>query len=195
MKLQHGPKNLDHDRRLKFSCVDLYMLQMQSKHIASLLDAFSSFRERLFLLTRESPAALFWIVGDPSWWSAAWCRLCAYHGPHPRPRHGRPASAAASAQPMARLCPPGGRHRARHRRLWAVCAARADAATPSIRSLLLQTSGCRASTTFASRKAAAPRPGARAERSENPRPPQPADAADRLGTYAIPYSAFGALER
>jgi hypothetical protein len=74
MNLFHGLINI---KRIKFSCVDHYMLQMQSKNIANLLDAFSRFGERVLPLIRESPAALLWIVVGPILIErVSWCRLC-----------------------------------------------------------------------------------------------------------------------
>jgi hypothetical protein len=74
MRLLPGRKSL---LRMKFSCVDLYMLQMQSKLLANLLDNFSSFGERVLQLIHESPAALFWMVAGPILVEReSWCRLC-----------------------------------------------------------------------------------------------------------------------
>ncbi len=180
MKLQHGPKNLD---RLKFSCVDLYMLQMQSKHIANRLDAFSSFGERVLLLIRESPAALFWIVGGPILVERlSWCRLCAevmalIHA----------LGMGDQQAPPLQLSPWPDRAllEAAITRATGVFGlfARADAAAPSIRSLLLQTADCR--TTAHSQPQthhAAPSSagGAIGSSSRRPLAPPPTSTADSL---------------
>ncbi len=177
MKLQHGPKNLD---RMKFSCVDLYMLQMQSKHISSLLDAFSSFGERVLILIRESPAALFWIVGGPILVErVSWCRLCAHvmglihalgMGYQPFQLEPWPDWALLEAA-IARAAGIFGLF------------ARADAAAPSIRSLLSQTrtAGRHGTATAPPPDAKPPHRALKRGRSdlEQAGPTRPADAADR----------------
>ena len=55
-------KNID-VKWLKFQYLDLFMIQMQSRYFASLLDDFSSFGERVLLLIQESPASLYWTLG------------------------------------------------------------------------------------------------------------------------------------
>ena len=45
-----------------FSSLDLYMLQMQSKYLAEILDDFSRFAERVMRCIAESPASRMWVV-------------------------------------------------------------------------------------------------------------------------------------
>ena len=64
-------------RWIKYRRLDLFMLQMQSRHIAGLLDDFSSFGERVLLLIHESPASLFWVIGGQIVVEhTRWRRLC-----------------------------------------------------------------------------------------------------------------------
>ena len=63
---------------LKFRCLDLFMLQMQSRYLAKLLDDFSSFGERVLRLIQESPASLCWTLGGHVLMErTTWIRLCA----------------------------------------------------------------------------------------------------------------------
>jgi hypothetical protein len=63
---------------IKFQCLDLFMIQMQSRYLAKLLDDFSSFGERVLRLVQESPAALLWGIGGQLVVErTSWCRLCA----------------------------------------------------------------------------------------------------------------------
>ena len=62
---------------IKFGCLDLFMLQMQSRYLAKLLDDFSSFGERVLRLIHESPASLFWVIGGQIIVEhTRWRRLC-----------------------------------------------------------------------------------------------------------------------
>ena len=62
---------------IKFGCLDLFMLQMQSRYLAKLLDEFSSFGERVLLLIQESPTSLFWTLGHQIGVElTSWSRLC-----------------------------------------------------------------------------------------------------------------------
>jgi hypothetical protein len=62
---------------LKFRCLDLFMLQMQSRYLAKLLDDFSSFGGRVLRLIQESPASLFWAIGGQILVErTGWIRLC-----------------------------------------------------------------------------------------------------------------------
>ena len=63
---------------IKFGCLDLFMLQMQSRYLAKLLDGFSSFGERVLQIIQESPTSLIWTLGDEIGMErTSWSRLCA----------------------------------------------------------------------------------------------------------------------
>jgi hypothetical protein len=63
---------------LKFRCLDLFMLQIQSRYLAKLLDNFSSFGERVLQRISESPAALLWTIGGQiAVERTSWYKLCA----------------------------------------------------------------------------------------------------------------------
>ena len=63
---------------IKFRCLDLFMIQIQSRYLAKLLDDFSSFGERVLLLIHESPASLLWTLGGQMVVErTSWFRLCA----------------------------------------------------------------------------------------------------------------------
>jgi hypothetical protein len=71
MLLQYRAKNI------KFRCLDLFMLQMQSRFMAKLLDDFSSFGERVLQLIQDSPASLYWTLGGHILMErTSWSRLC-----------------------------------------------------------------------------------------------------------------------
>ena len=75
MLLLQGRRKMDW---LKFRCLDLFMLQMQSCYLAKQLDGFSSFGERVLWLIQESPSSLFWTIGGQIVVEqASWVRLCA----------------------------------------------------------------------------------------------------------------------
>ena len=75
MLLLQGMKKMDW---IKFRCLDLFMLQMQSCYLANLLDGFSSFGEQILRLIQESPSSLFWTIGGQILVErTSWCRLCA----------------------------------------------------------------------------------------------------------------------
>ena len=75
MLLLQGMKKMDW---IKFRCLDLFMLQMQSCYLAKLLDGFSSFGEQILRLIQESPSSLFWTIGGQILVErTSWCRLCA----------------------------------------------------------------------------------------------------------------------
>jgi hypothetical protein len=62
---------------LKYRSLDLFMLQMQCRHLAKLLTDFSSFGERVLRLIQESPGSLFWVVGGPIVVEhTRWAQLC-----------------------------------------------------------------------------------------------------------------------
>jgi hypothetical protein len=50
---------------LQHSSLDLFMLQMESRHLAQILDHFSSFGEKLIEIIRDKPEALFWTLSGP----------------------------------------------------------------------------------------------------------------------------------
>ena len=62
---------------IKFQNLDLFMLQTQSRRLATLLECFSSFGERVLRLIQESPASLIWVIGEQVVVErTSWCRLC-----------------------------------------------------------------------------------------------------------------------
>ena len=62
---------------IKFSSIDLYMLQMQSRYLSCILDEFSNFGERVLLCMDASSSALFWILEAPILIErASWHKLC-----------------------------------------------------------------------------------------------------------------------
>jgi hypothetical protein len=63
---------------IKFRNLDLFMIQMQSRYLARLLDDFSCFGERVLQLIHESPASPLWnLGGEIVVERTGWCRLCA----------------------------------------------------------------------------------------------------------------------
>ncbi len=65
-------------RWITFQCLDLFMLQMQSRYLAKLLDDFSSFGQRVLRLVQESPASLIWAISEHIVIERrSWNRLCA----------------------------------------------------------------------------------------------------------------------
>jgi hypothetical protein len=62
---------------IQFQCLDLFMLQMQSRYLARLLDEFSSFGERVLRLMQESPTSLLWTIGGQIVVEReSWCSFC-----------------------------------------------------------------------------------------------------------------------
>jgi hypothetical protein len=71
------PYKATHLNWIKFRCLDIFMLKMQSRYLAKLLNDFSTFGERVLRLIEESPASLVWNIGGQIVVErAAWYRLC-----------------------------------------------------------------------------------------------------------------------
>ena len=67
-------------KSMRFSSLDHFMLQMQSKYLAGIVDDFSRFGERVTDLMKAEPNSLMWNIAGPilverrSW--SSWIRLC-----------------------------------------------------------------------------------------------------------------------
>ena len=62
---------------IKFSSVDVFMLQMQSRYLSKLLDDFSNFGDRFLASLSRSPSACFWVMNGPIVIEkSSWLRLC-----------------------------------------------------------------------------------------------------------------------
>ena len=64
-------------RSRMISSLDMYMLQMQSKYLAEILDDFTSFRERVVKSIAKSPASIVWgVSGAIVMERGSWMRFC-----------------------------------------------------------------------------------------------------------------------
>jgi hypothetical protein len=73
--------NLIHSRtkmcRLRYSSIGQYMVEMQCRYLAKILDEFADFGDQVLALHRTSPDALFWeLKGSILMERISWCKLC-----------------------------------------------------------------------------------------------------------------------
>ena len=64
-------------RSFKMSSLDVYMLQMQSRYLAEILDDLTSFGERVVKRICESPRSSMWVISGPILAERhSWVRFC-----------------------------------------------------------------------------------------------------------------------